>query len=114
MSAEPLDSLSDFLGLGAKPPESVARKVLGIGTTLPLSREGVRAAFRFRVKLLRPDLSDAAADDLRLRDVTPEAEAGRGGELRFDSGSTEERASPSFSGRARTCWRARRVQRRTE
>jgi hypothetical protein len=61
--------LSEFFGHGPIPPESVARKVLGIGLSLPLNRPGIKAAFRFRVKLLRPDLPEAAADALRRDDL---------------------------------------------
>jgi hypothetical protein len=82
----------DFFGYGSRPPESVARKILGIGTSLPLDREGVAAAFRFGVRLLRPDLADEVADRLRLRDIiegeVPEFDAADS--LRFDSGSKEE------------------------
>jgi hypothetical protein len=67
---DPFDYLlSDFFGTGPIPPESVARKVLGIGLSLPLNRPGIVAAFRFQVKLLRPDLPDASADALRLDDL---------------------------------------------
>lgn len=55
-----------LFGEGKVPPESVARNVLSIGTSLPLSKAGIKAAFRFHMKLLRPDLSDSAADELRL------------------------------------------------
>ncbi len=61
--------LSDFFGTGPIPPESVARKVLGIGVYLPLDRIAIKAAFRFRVKLLRPDLPESAADRLRRDDL---------------------------------------------
>jgi hypothetical protein len=61
--------LSDFFGSGPIPPESVARKVLGIGVYLPLDRAAIKAAFRFRVKLLRPDLPESAADRLRRDDL---------------------------------------------
>jgi hypothetical protein len=61
--------LSDFFGAGPIPPESVARKVLGIGVYLPLNRAGIKAAFRFQVKLLRPDLPDSSADALRRDDL---------------------------------------------
>lgn len=61
--------LSDFFGSGPIPPESVARKVLGIGMSLPLDRAAIKAAFRFQVKLLRPDLPDASADALRRDDL---------------------------------------------
>lgn len=84
------DLFGDFFG-GKGPPESVARKLLGIDTALPLSADGVRAVFRFRVKLLRPDLDDGGADALRLRDLGdgigtfayPDT-------VRFDSGSKAE------------------------
>ncbi len=62
--------LSEFFGSGPIPPESVGRKVLGIGLALPLNRAGIKAAFRFKVKLLRPDLpTDAAADALQRADA---------------------------------------------
>jgi hypothetical protein len=61
--------LSEFFGSGPIPPESVARGVLGIGPYLPLDRAGIKAAFRFQVKILRPDLNDTAADALRRQDA---------------------------------------------
>jgi hypothetical protein len=93
--SDPLDFgnlFGDFFGRGAVPPESVARKILGIGSTLPLNREGVLAAFRWRIKLLRPDLSDDAADRLRLNDITDEElpEFDAGSAVRFDAGSKQE------------------------
>jgi hypothetical protein len=57
---------SEFFGSGPIPPESVARKILGVPLAVPLHRDGIKAAFRFQVKVLRPDLpTDAAADALR-------------------------------------------------
>jgi hypothetical protein len=94
------DLFTDFFGAGAVPPESVARKILGIGTTLPLDRDGIAAAFRWRIKLLRPDLSDDQADALRMKHVVGEdalvKHAGGeehyrpAGELNFESGSKAE------------------------
>jgi hypothetical protein len=81
---------SDFFGAGSVPPESVARKVLGIGTVLPLNAEGIKAAFRWRVRLLRPDLGDAAADALRVRHVAGETEWRPADEIKFESGSKQE------------------------
>jgi hypothetical protein len=83
---------SDFFGHGSVPPESVARKILGIGTALPLDRDGVMIAFRWRIKALRPDLDDAGADRLRLKDITEEElpVLDVGSTVRFDSGSTQE------------------------
>jgi hypothetical protein len=80
----------DFFRAGAVPPESVARKILAIGTTLPLNRDGIHAAFRWRIKVLRPDLSDDQADALRLRHVAGDEADRYGSEVRFDSGSAEE------------------------
>jgi hypothetical protein len=89
-------TLFDFWGAGSLPPESVARKMLGIGGTLPLDKAGIHAAFRFRVRLLRPDITDDAADALRAKDLSDgatdvdEAEWRPAGEITFESGSKQE------------------------
>jgi hypothetical protein len=70
-------SMSEFLGFGALPPESVARDVLGIGSSLPLDAAAIRATFRWQVKRLRPDLGDAGADGLTRSDVDGDATAAR-------------------------------------
>jgi hypothetical protein len=82
----------DFFGRGAVPPESVARKILGIDGDLPLNEAGLKAAFRWRLKVLRPDLSDEAADRLRLKDITDEELPmfDAGAAVRFDVGSKQE------------------------
>jgi hypothetical protein len=88
--------MTDLLGglfadfFGARPPESVARKVLGIGTTLPLNREGIKAAFRWRIKLLRPDLDDAGADALRLRHIADDQTWRPIEEMTIESRSVQE------------------------
>jgi hypothetical protein len=84
------DLFGDFFGTGSVAPESVARKVLAIGDTLPLDRTGIQAAFRLRVRLLRPHLTDDAADGLRLRDVAGETEWSAAQEITFASRSKEE------------------------
>lgn len=78
----------DFFGHGALPPESVPRKILDVPAGATLNRAGIMAGFRFRVRQLRPDLTDTAADGLRLRDLAGDERAAD--EVRFDIGSKEE------------------------
>jgi hypothetical protein len=63
--------------------------VLGIGGTLELNEAGIKAAFNFRVRQLRPDLTDDQADALRVKDVAGETEA-PADKLQFECGSKQE------------------------
>jgi hypothetical protein len=87
-----MNFLCDFLGYGSVAPESVARKVLGIGAG-PLHKAGIKAAFRLRLKLLRPDLTDDQAEALRLRDLLDETDPPLllpGDTVQFATGSKAE------------------------
>lgn len=67
------DLFSQFFGAGPIPPESVARRVLGIGGAVELNESGIKAAFRCQVRLVHPDLSDERADRLAIQTGTDDA-----------------------------------------
>jgi hypothetical protein len=55
---------SVFGGGLVAPPESVPRRLLGLSTEGSIDADGIRSAFRLRVRLYHPDLADHAADTL--------------------------------------------------